>query len=66
MWNAKIYTLAILVISFSEFWPYIKLFLMLLCWIFPKWILSFKGRELFLLILDKTGKWSLLDAYVMF
>jgi len=65
MWKAKVYPLSILVALFSGFWPYAKLILLLLCWIFPTRILSYQTREKCLMILDALGKWSLLDAYVL-
>jgi len=65
MWKAKVYPLSILVAVFSGGWPYLKLLLMQVCWLFPLSWLSEKRRESLLIALDALGKWSLLDAYVL-
>ena len=65
MWHAKVYALSILIALLSGGWPYLKLVLMLVCWVLPTRALSMKGREIFLMILDALGKWSLIDAFVM-
>lgn len=65
MWNAGTYPLAIIVAVGSGIWPYVKLAVMLACWLapprrFPIWI-----RERTLQVLDWTGKWSLIDTYLL-
>eukprot|EP00468_Gymnochlora_sp_CCMP2014_P004522 CAMPEP_0167759172 /NCGR_PEP_ID=MMETSP0110_2-20121227/10872_1 /TAXON_ID=629695 /ORGANISM="Gymnochlora sp., Strain CCMP2014" /LENGTH=1283 /DNA_ID=CAMNT_0007645521 /DNA_START=139 /DNA_END=3990 /DNA_ORIENTATION=- len=65
MWKAKVYPLSILVALFSGGWPYLKLGLMMLCWLFPLSWLNPKRREDLLIALDALGKWSLLDSYVL-
>ena len=65
MWNAKIYPLSILIALFSGFWPYCKLFLMLVAWILPTSIVSNHRRETLLMVLDAMGKWSLIDTHVL-
>jgi hypothetical protein len=60
-----VYPLAILVAVLSGFWPYAKLVLMLICWVMPQRLFSFKMRENCLMVLDALGKWSLIDAYVL-
>lgn len=65
MWNAGVYPLAILIAGCSGLWPYLKLFLMLLCWVLPRSKLDLRGRNRFLNILELTGKWSLIDNYVL-
>jgi uncharacterized paraquat-inducible protein A len=62
MWNAGVYPLSILIAVFSGSWPYIKLVIMLICWVSK---LSIKSREYLLMAIDMLGKWSLIDAFVM-
>eukprot|EP00854_Cymbomonas_tetramitiformis_P002840 gene2840-3638_t len=65
MWNAKVYTLALLIAVFSGGWPYAKLALMLVCWAVPPHLFDAKHRGRMLLALDLLGKWSLIDTYVL-
>lgn len=65
MWQAKVYPLAILIAAFSGAWPYLKLLMMLACWVMPVQCLSGKKREVWLMALDALGKWSLIDTFVM-
>lgn len=65
MWEAKVYALSLLIAVFSGMWPYLKLLLMLFCWIVPERYLSVPRRENFLQALDALGKWSLIDTYVL-
>jgi len=65
IWDAKIYYIAILIFVLSGTWPYIKLILMIICWIFPVSILNVKYRKNILIILDFLGKWSLIDAILL-
>ena len=65
MWKAGVYPLSILVAVFSGIWPYLKLVLMLISFILPASLLNPRKREIILMILDATGKWSILDSYVM-
>lgn len=65
MWDAEVYTLAVLIAFFSGAWPYVKLAVMLLSWILPPGLLSLERRETFLVVLDALGKWSLVDFFVM-
>ena len=65
MWKAKVYPLSIIIAFFSGIWPYLKLILMLISFLTPTSILKKRKRETVLLILDATGKWSILDSYVM-
>lgn len=65
MWTAGIYPLSILILLFSGVWPYLKLVLLLVCWVTPLQYLGFKYRERILIVLDTLGKYSLLDSYVM-
>ena len=65
MWVAGSWVLSALVAVFSGIWPYLKLILMLISFFLPTSILSHKRREKILIILDATGKFSILDSYVM-
>ena len=65
MWVAGSWVLSLLVAVFSGFWPYMKLVLMLISFCMPASILSHKSREKILIVLDATGKFSILDTYVM-
>ncbi|KAJ9446234.1 hypothetical protein DIPPA_06136 [Diplonema papillatum] len=65
MWNAEVYYLAIIIAVFSGIWPYAKLFALVWGWVVPPSALSGKRRGHLFLILDYTGKWSLLDTMMM-
>lgn len=65
MWNAKLYYIAILIFILSGVWPYIKLILMITCWIMPINRLQVKSRGHILEILDFLGKWSLIDIFLL-
>eukprot|EP00940_MAST-03C_sp_MAST-3C-sp2_P000973 g973.t1 len=65
MWNAGVYPLAMLIAGASGGWPYLKLFLMGVVWLMPRSKLDLRGRAKFLNILELTGKWSLIDNYVL-
>ena len=65
MWLAGSEVLSSLVAVFSGVWPYMKLLLMLISFFLPTTILSHKSREKILIVLDATGKFSILDSYVM-
>eukprot|EP00045_Choanoeca_perplexa_P006819 m.59015 g.59015 ORF g.59015 m.59015 type:complete len:1016 (-) comp13804_c0_seq1:15-3062(-) len=64
MWFAKVYALDVTVLILSGIWPYLKLVLMLFCWVVPTTTITVSTRETFLRVLDVLGKWSLLDIYV--
>ena len=65
MCKAGVYFLALVVALFSGVWPYLKLLLMLISFVLPTSILNKRKRESILMALDATGKWSILDSYVM-
>ena len=65
MCKAEVYFLALIVLLFSGIWPYLKLVLMLISFVLPTSILNKRKRESILMSLDATGKWSILDSYVM-
>ena len=65
MWVAGSWLLSSLVAIFSGIWPYLKLILMLVSFCLPASILSHRRREKILIFLDATGKYSILDSYVM-
>ena len=61
MWNSGAWPLALLVVSFSVCWVYIKLALMLIVWLAP---LSHVATSRLLFVLDMLGKWSFIDLFV--
>ena len=65
MWEAGVYPLSIIVALFSGVWPYLKLILMLISFVLPTSLFNKSKRGKILWILDATGKWSILDSYVM-
>lgn len=65
MWQAEVYALSLLIAILSGAWPYLKLLLLLVCWIIPVGMLSRRNRERIFMALDALGKWSLIDAFVM-
>ncbi|MEO0963673.1 MAG: paraquat-inducible protein A [Planctomycetota bacterium] len=62
MWQAKYYTLAVIITLFSLIFPFFKLGAMTCCWLLP---LEPKGRAMFLGVISWLGKWSMLDVFVM-
>ena len=65
MYDARVYSLMMLVLVFSGIWPYVKLIMMLVSWISPVSIISFEHRERLLIWLDALGKYSLVDSFVL-
>ena len=65
MWEAEVYPLSIIIALFSGIWPYLKLVLMFISFVMPTSLFNKKKRGIVLRILDATGKWSILDSYVM-
>ena len=65
VWEAKTYTLAILIAFFSGGWPYVKMMALLLSFILPPDVLSRSTRQIMLRVMDVLGKWSLMDCFVM-
>ena len=65
MWKGSAYILSVLVAIFSGIWPYLKLILMLISFVLPTSLYNERKRANILRILDATGKWSILDSYVM-
>ena len=65
MWKAGVYPLSVIVALFSGIWPYLKLVLMLISFVLPASLFNKKKRGKILRFLDATGKWSILDSYVM-
>ena len=65
MWEAEVYPLSIIIALFSGIWPYLKLVLMFISFVMPTSLFNKKKRGTVLRILDATGKWSILDSYVM-
>lgn len=65
MWRAKVYPLAILIAFFSGAWPYTKLFVLLFACLAPNGWLGRSQGLLMLTWLDRLGKWSLVDVFVL-
>jgi len=65
MWRAGVYMLMLLIWFCSGVWPYVKLILMLVCWITSTRRLPPIKREKILYLLDALGKFSLIDTYVL-
>ena len=65
MAQAGVYLLMLLILFCSGVWPYVKLILMLCCWVVSTRRLPPVRRENILYMLDSLGKFSLIDAYVL-
>jgi len=65
MWRAGVYMLMLLIWFCSGVWPYIKLILLLFCWITSTRRLPPIKREKILYLLDCLGKFSLIDTFVL-
>ena len=65
MWRAGVYMLMLLIWFCSGVWPYVKLILMLVCWITSTRRSPPIKREKILYLLDALGKFSLIDTYVL-
>lgn len=60
-WSSQAYVLAVLIAGFSGAWPYIKLLLLTVCWLWP---MPYHRREKLLTLLDQLGKFSFIDSHV--
>jgi len=65
IWNAGGHELAIIILVFSGIWPYTKQLMTLAVWFLPTDRLSVSKRESILLWLDRLGKWSMIDIFVL-
>jgi len=65
MWSAGVYPLSLLIATFSGAWPYLKLLIMMYCWLMPGRYLGERRREGIFMFVDALGKWSLMDSYIM-
>lgn len=65
IWNAGGKELAIIILVFSGIWPYTKQLITLALWFMPPTKLSVSRRESTLLWLDRLGKWSMIDIFVL-
>jgi len=59
----KAYLLAVLIALFSIVWPYIKLFCLLVLVFLSPSEMSDRRREKYLFLMDRMGKYSMLDVY---
>ena len=62
MWTAKLYIIAILILTFSIIFPFAKLISLYMAWFVP-WKPS--SRAKFLQIIELLGKWSFMDIFVV-
>ncbi|CAJ1942472.1 unnamed protein product [Cylindrotheca closterium] len=65
IWNAGGEELAIIILIFSGIWPYTKQLMTLAVWFLPTARLSVSRRESILIWLDRLGKWSMIDVFVL-
>lgn len=65
MWNAGGEELAVIILIFSGIWPYTKQLMTLAVWFLPTERMSVSKRESILLWLDRLGKWSMIDIFVL-
>jgi paraquat-inducible protein A len=62
MWQSKLYIIAILILSFSIIFPFVKLSSLFAAWFLP-W--NSKSRATFLHWIELLGKWSYMDIFVV-
>ncbi|QQE13605.1 paraquat-inducible protein A [Planctomycetota bacterium] len=62
MWQAHLYIVAILILGFSILFPLIKLILIAITWLI---ITSPQKQNRYINTLEKLGKWSMLDIFVV-
>ncbi|CAL6307361.1 unnamed protein product [Bathycoccus prasinos] len=65
MWHAKVYAIAICIVLFSGVWPYVKLLSMFVLWEISGKNVKASTRGKCLKFVDRLGKWSLFDSFVM-
>ena len=65
MWEAGAKELAILILVFSGIWPYTKQLAVLILWFTPTRFISVSMRESVFIWLDRLGKWSFVDIFVL-
>ena len=65
MWEAGAIELAILIAIFSGAWPYTKQFVVLFLWFASPKITSVSRREGLFIWLDRLGKWSFVDIFIL-
>ena len=59
-WKSEAYELAIVIAAASLVWPYIKLIILLIVWLYP---IQQNMRTKIILFIDQAGKWSYMDLY---
>jgi len=65
LWDAGGKALAVILLIFSGIWPYTKQLTTLVLWFSPPTKLSTSRRESILLWLDRFGKWSMIDIFIL-
>mgnify|MGYP006157017333 CR=1 FL=1 len=62
MWQHHLHFIAILILTFSIIFPFVKLFSLMAIWFLP-W--QSKNRERYLHAIELLGKWSYMDIFVV-
>ena len=65
LWNYRLYVLSALIAVYSGAWLFFKLGVILCSLLLPPGILSPSLREKLLMFTDASGKWMLIDIFVM-
>jgi len=65
LWTYELYIPAIIVVTLSIVWPYVKQIINLLIWILPPSVLPTSVRGSTLYWIDTFGKWSIVDVFIM-
>jgi hypothetical protein len=65
MWDAGAKELAIFILLVSGVWPYMKQLSVLVLWFLPPKLVSVSRRESLFVWLDRLGKWSFVDIFVL-
>merc|ERR1712038_2089646 len=65
MWEAGAKELAIMILLFSGIWPYTKQLAVSVLWFTPPRLIPVGMRESIFIWLDRLGKWSFVDIFVL-
>lgn len=66
MYNAGIYSIALMLLFFSGNWPSLRVILLLIAWYIPKWIVPEEIRGSALYWLNVLGKLTWINLFVLF
>eukprot|EP00932_Pfiesteria_piscicida_P004712 SRR837773.14617.p2 GENE.SRR837773.14617~~SRR837773.14617.p2 ORF type:complete len:455 (-),score=174.49 SRR837773.14617:61-1308(-) len=64
-WNSGAYVISLITLGTSGVWPFVKLSLLLVCWLAPPSCCSLKARGRILGFLDTWGKYSYVDSWFL-